>query len=130
MEEAPASDPGSENKRQEAERCAKDGGADDGCVVAMARIFGRVQGVGYRYWTRNQAAKLSLRGYVRNLTDGSVEAVFIGDPFSVTQMLTYCEDGPPQASVSRVDSSSQPIEMARQFDRFRRAPTRDPGAPV
>lgn len=100
------------------------------CVAARARIYGRVQGVGYRYWTRTQAASLSLRGYVRNLTDGSVEALFIGDALSVARMLTFCEDGPPTAEVTRVDSATAPSDVSRAFDRFRRAPTRDPGAPV
>lgn len=100
------------------------------CVAAVARIYGRVQGVGYRYWTRTQAVALSLRGYVRNLTDGSVEALFVGEAQSVARMLTYCEDGPSEAQVTRVDTATAPPEMALKFDRFRRAPTRDPGAPV
>ena len=104
--------------------------AREGDVAAMARIYGRVQGVGYRYWTRSQAATLKLRGYVRNLTDGSVEALFIGDPQSVARMLTFCEDGPPTAEVARVDASTASLELSAKFDRFRRAATRDPGAPV
>lgn len=118
--------------RPDASRAASGGGqpASPRRAASLARIFGRVQGVGYRYWTRTQAVSLSLTGYVRNLTDGSVEALFIGDPQDVARMLTYCEEGPPTAKVTRVEASSPPPELSLDYPRFRRAPTRPPGAPV
>lgn len=99
-------------------------------VATIARIHGRVQGVGYRYWARTQAESLELKGYVRNLTDGTVEALFIGDPTDVARMLTYCEEGPPTAAVSRIETSRPDPEQPLDYPRFRRAPTRAPGAPV
>ncbi|MEL6977147.1 MAG: acylphosphatase [Pseudomonadota bacterium] len=96
----------------------------------MARIHGRVQGVGYRYWTRTQAESLNLRGYVRNLTDGTVEALLIGEPADVARMLTFCEDGPPTAEVAKVETSKPGPAHRLDMDRFRRAPTRKPGEPV
>ncbi|RLC20093.1 MAG: DNA polymerase IV, partial [Deltaproteobacteria bacterium] len=50
-------------------------------------VKGRVQGVFYRAHTQKQADRLGVKGYVKNLPDGSVEAVFEGDPKSVSQMV-------------------------------------------
>jgi len=66
------------------------------------RIVGRVQGVGYRAWAVRQAIALGLRGWVRNRTDGSVEAVLIGEDASVVAMLAACRVGPPGANVSDI----------------------------
>jgi len=71
-------------------------------------ISGRVQGVGYRYWTRSQATELGLTGWVRNRRDGTVEAVFAGDLGNIDEMLRRCGDGPPAAAVSGV--TSEPCE--------------------
>ena len=55
-------------------------------IVRLA-IGGRVQGVGYRYWTMATAQRLGLRGWVRNRIDGSVEALVAGDSESVGRMI-------------------------------------------
>jgi len=65
-------------------------------------IEGRVQGVGYRAWCRREALAHGLTGYVRNLLDGRVEAVFIGSNEAVDKMLEACRIGPPGASVRAV----------------------------
>lgn len=65
-------------------------------------ITGKVQGVGYRYWTVRQARELGLNGWVRNLPDGRVEAVFEGSESAVKQMIQYCYSGPSAAIVSDV----------------------------
>lgn len=57
-------------------------------------VSGRVQGVGFRAWTKSNARKRSLDGWVRNLEDKTVEAVFSGDEAMVDDMLKACEDGP------------------------------------
>ncbi len=67
-----------------------------------ARIRGRVQGVGYRAWTIETAARLGLTGWVRNRLDGSVEAVFQGGETALYKMLEKCEDGPLLARVLEV----------------------------
>ena len=72
-----------------------------GCRIVHAVIRGRVQGVGYRAWTRHQADLHGLEGWVRNRRDGSVEAVFAGAPDLVEVMLKTCRDGP---RFSRVDA--------------------------
>ena len=68
-------------------------------------ITGRVQGVGYRAWTADEAERHGLAGWVRNRRDGSVEAVFAGDATAVETMLMACREGPPAALVSNVQVS-------------------------
>jgi acylphosphatase len=70
--------------------------------TVAAVIRGRVQGVGYRMWTRGEAARLGLSGHVRNRTDGAVEALFCGPPDAVATMLEACRRGPPGASVTEI----------------------------
>ena len=65
-------------------------------------IQGRVQGVWYRGWTVDQAQALGLCGWVRNLSNGDVEAVFSGEPDKVNEMLEKCWQGPPLARVDGV----------------------------
>ena len=66
---------------------------------ALLRITGRVQGVGYRAWAIETAARLGLRGWVRNRRDGSVEALVIGDEDGVAAMIEACRNGPFAARV-------------------------------
>ena len=69
--------------------------------LARARVLvtGRVQGVWFRASTRETAIELGLRGWVRNLPSGQVEAVFEGPRESVEQALEWCSHGPPSARV-------------------------------
>jgi len=84
--------------------------------VAAVRVIvhGRVQGVWFRAWTREHATGRGLAGWVRNLRDGSVEAVFSGDERMVEEMIAACGDGPPRAKVTGVE-------------RFPAAPPDEPG---
>jgi acylphosphatase len=66
------------------------------------RVMGQVQGVGYRLWATRTAASLGLRGWVRNRTDGSVEALVTGAPKAVAAMLEASRKGPLGAQVSEV----------------------------
>ena len=65
-------------------------------------ISGRVQGVNYRAWTRDQAAALGVSGWVRNCRNGQVEAVFSGSAEAVEKMLAACREGPDWARVTKV----------------------------
>lgn len=65
-------------------------------------IEGRVQGVWYRGWAVDEATRRGLQGWVRNLSDGRVEAVFSGDEAKVDSMVQACRAGPPAAHVTRV----------------------------
>jgi acylphosphatase len=72
-------------------------------------IVGRVQGVGYRAATRQQATALGLRGWVRNLPDGSVEAQAQGPGQAVQALVQWCHQGPPLAAVSAVEVRTLPV---------------------
>jgi acylphosphatase len=67
------------------------------------RVSGRVQGVFFRAETRDRARSLRLDGWVRNAPDGSVEAVFEGDPERVESMVAWCRRGPRGAEVDDVE---------------------------
>jgi acylphosphatase len=67
-------------------------------------IKGRVQGVGFRYSTREEANRLGLSGWVRNTPDGRVEAEFEGAEEDLRQMLHWCQHGPGVANVRDVDA--------------------------
>lgn len=72
-------------------------------IGAHVIISGLVQGVCFRADTRRQAQKLGLCGWVKNLPDGTVEAVFEGDRFSVEKMIDWCRMGPAGAVVNNVN---------------------------
>ena len=65
-------------------------------------VTGRVQGVWFRGWTVEQAARLGLDGWVRNRADGTVEAVAAGAPAAVDALVEACRQGPPLARVMAV----------------------------
>ncbi|TLM65808.1 MAG: acylphosphatase [Deltaproteobacteria bacterium] len=69
---------------------------------ARVRVTGRVQGVCYRQSTVEMAGPLGLTGWVRNLADGSVEALFEGERATVEQAIAWCHHGPPRAAVNAV----------------------------
>jgi acylphosphatase len=80
-----------------------------------AVIEGRVQGVWYRGWTVETARALGLRGWVRNLEDGNVEAVFSGPEQAVDAILARCHQGPPAARVSSVTVEDWPGPVSPDF---------------
>ncbi|MFA7535040.1 MAG: acylphosphatase [Desulfuromonadales bacterium] len=84
---------------------------------ATVRIRGRVQGVSFRYYTSRTAEQHAVGGWVRNLPNGDVEAVFEGSESAVRQVVEWCRQGPDAA---RVDEISIDWEEARgEFDSFR-----------
>ena len=68
-------------------------------VRAHVYVSGLVQGVFFRHETRKHASLLGVSGWVRNLPDGRVEALFEGDKEKVDEMLKFCRSGPPGAEV-------------------------------
>lgn len=84
------------------------------------RVEGRVQGVGYRAFVDMRANELELSGWVRNRSDGSVEAVLQGTHSQVEQMLALCRRGPPAARVDRVEVIAEGVGA---FDGFELRPT-------
>ena len=75
---------------------------DAGTKAVRVRISGRVQGVWFRGWTRQEAAQLGIEGWIRNRSDGSVEALFFGPVEAVDEMVRRCHGGPPYAAVEAV----------------------------
>ena len=75
---------------------------------ARVRVSGRVQGVFFRDSTREEARALGLAGYVTNTPDGDVEALFEGPKEAVEEMVRWCGQGPPHASVENVDADYEP----------------------
>jgi acylphosphatase len=80
------------------------------CVVA-----GRVQGVFYRATTRNQAQGLGLKGYARNLPDGTVEVMVCGDAPIVSELTDWLRKGPPGARVTGVSCETLPFQEFHGF---------------
>jgi len=70
------------------------------------RIHGEVQGVFYRGWSAETARALGLRGWVRNLTDGTVEILVQGQSAAVREFIARCRQGPASARVERIDEEA------------------------
>lgn len=78
-------------------------------------VRGRVQGVFFRASTREEAERAGARGWVRNRSDGTVEAVFEGSAEAVEAMLRFCHTGPSWARVESLEIFEEPPEGLRDF---------------
>lgn len=87
-------------------------------VALRVRVSGRVQGVFFRDSTRRRAIGLGLSGWVRNLPDGRVEALFVGSREACEMALEFVREGPAEAHVTGVDErwEDQPDEVAPIFE--------------
>jgi acylphosphatase len=79
----------------------------DAVITRHVVIRGRVQGVGFRYWTQREALRHDLQGSVRNRRDGTVEATFSGPAEAVSAMLDACHRGPTGSAVSAVEAAPE-----------------------
>ena len=79
-------------------------------------VTGDVQGVGFRQYIRYKARKLNVKGWVRNLHDGSVEAVFTGESKNVKKMIHISRNGPVLADVKNVSIDEIPDQFFETFD--------------
>lgn len=89
-----------------------------------AFVSGHVQGVYFRESTADQARLLDVRGWVRNLDDGRVEAVFEGEEKALDEMLAWCRRGPPAARVEAVVHHEEVVQGERGFEVVRQAVAR------
>jgi len=79
-------------------------------------ISGRVQGVWFRASTKKKADELGIHGWVRNTSDGKVEAVFEGEKEKIDEMIKWCHIGPPLAHVEKVEVEKQiPTNAFKEF---------------
>ncbi|RFB93430.1 acylphosphatase [Rhizobium leguminosarum bv. trifolii] len=78
--------------------------------AVRVRVSGRVQGVGFRMWARDEALRLGLTGWVRNEADGSVAALIAGPDTAISTMIERFGRGPAGASVSGVETEASPLE--------------------
>jgi acylphosphatase len=79
---------------------------------SRAHVFvsGRVQGVFFRQYTRRQAQRQGVKGWVRNLDDGRVEVVFEGEEAAVKALVDFCSKGPRGASVTNITVNWEPFQ--------------------
>ena len=84
--------------------------------AARFTITGRVQGVGFRLWAVREARRRGLRGWVRNRSDGSVEALAIGEPAAIDAFVEACRRGPGMARVDDVSRTPATDDGSRGFD--------------
>lgn len=73
-----------------------------------AKVYGRVQGVAFREYTRREATRLGLSGWVRNMPDGTVEVLFEGTEVQTGALLSWLATGSPFAVVTRIESHEEP----------------------
>lgn len=82
------------------------------------RVTGRVQGVGFRYALRDEAQRLGLAGWVRNCSDGSVEALLQGDAQAVDAALRWARRGPRAARVETLAEGQPEAQFDRSYRGF------------
>ena len=85
-------------------------------AARSVRVTGRVQGVFFRAWTRDEAKALGLTGWVRNAADGSVEALLEGSESAVAKMIELLGQGPSHARVDEVDVEEADPEVHDRFE--------------
>ena len=90
------------------------------CIIAW--VYGRVQGVGFRYTTQYEAKKLGLAGYAKNLDDGSVEVVACGEEGQVEKLMQWLKSGGPRSarverasSLGGINRFSYPLNTFNRF---------------
>jgi len=95
-------------------------------IIRHVLVRGYVQGVGYRAFVEHHARQRGLEGFVRNRSDGSVEALFAGTPSSVEGMIDACRVGPLSSRVDALDQrdgTEAELSLRRPGDTFSCLPT-------
>ncbi|MFB6212541.1 MAG: acylphosphatase [Candidatus Magasanikbacteria bacterium] len=80
------------------------------------KIFGKVQGVGFRFNTKRTADKLGVSGFVKNKEDGSVYTEVEGEPEKVDKFIEWCKEGPSFARVKRIEKEEGGIQDYEDFE--------------
>lgn len=82
----------------------------------ILKVFGKVQGVGFRYYTHKKANELGLKGYVKNKPDGSVYIEAEGAENNINELIRWCQDGPSWARVTKVELQEIPLAGLSNFE--------------
>ena len=93
--------------------------ADEPTIARHVRVIGRVQGVFFRGWTKEQADALGVAGWVRNCPDGSVEALLSGAAPAVAELVERMRHGPPGAVVAGLEATEATPAASRDFSILR-----------
>lgn len=75
--------------------------------LRVIKIHGKVQGVGYRFFATRVARRLGLKGWIRNLRDGTVDAAVEGEPEAIEEWIEEIKEGPRYAEVTRIDQEKK-----------------------
>ena len=84
--------------------------------AVILQVYGKVQGVGFRYYTQKKAETLGIKGYVRNRPDGSVYIEAEGDAGALASFIDWCSEGPAWAHVRRVEKQEIPPQGYEGFE--------------
>lgn len=79
-------------------------------------VYGKVQGVFFRKYTQDKARELGVKGNVRNCADGSVMIEACCTEAVMSQFISWCKQGPPKASVTKVETHAMPVKNFSSFD--------------
>jgi len=85
-------------------------------VALHVRVTGRVQGVFFRAWARDEAQALGVSGWIRNCSDGSVEALLEGEAEAIEELIDLLREGPPGAQVEDVEIEEADREGLSSFE--------------
>ena len=77
--------------------------------AVILKVYGKVQGVGFRFYTQKRAQELSLKGFVQNKTNGSVYIEAEGDADHLEKFILWCNEGPSWARVTKVEKQFVPV---------------------
>jgi acylphosphatase len=83
---------------------------------AIIKVYGKVQGVGFRYYTHKKANELGLTGFVQNRPDGSVYIEAEGQEEKLDEFILWCHEGPGWARVTKVQVQHTPTWGYSQFE--------------
>ena len=83
--------------------------------AVILKVYGKVQGVGFRYYTNRKANELGLKGFVKNKPDGSVYIEAEGEENQLVSFIDWCQDGPSWARVTKVEQQFIPCSEYKEF---------------
>jgi len=87
--------------------------------AVILKVYGKVQGVGFRFYTQKKAQELSLKGFVQNKTDGSVYIEAEGEADQLELFIFWCDEGPSWARVVKIEKQFVPVLRGDEGFRIR-----------